>query len=120
MPIQSNSSEASKKLRELGKTKPEAFAKGLLKAGLWLQREAQQLTPVDTGALKSSAYTKVVEDGNPSTVNVEVGFTQSYGIYVHEDPNAHHPVGQYKFLEQPAREGIGTMTGIVTKEVQNG
>ena len=32
---------------------------GLLLAGLRLQREAQLLVPVDTGALKASAYTRV-------------------------------------------------------------
>lgn len=35
---------------------------------------------------------------------VLVGFSQKYAIYVHENMNAHHPVGQAKFLEQPARE----------------
>lgn len=31
----------------------------LLLGGLYLQREAQKLCPVDTGALKNSAYTRV-------------------------------------------------------------
>ena len=35
---------------------------GLLKAGLRLQREAQELTPVDTGALRASAFTAKQED----------------------------------------------------------
>jgi hypothetical protein len=34
-----------------------SLTKGLLIAGLRIQREAQKLTPVDTGALKASAYT---------------------------------------------------------------
>ena len=34
-----------------------SIVKGLLVAGLRIQREAQKLTPVDTGALKASAYT---------------------------------------------------------------
>lgn len=32
-----------------------------------------------------------------------VGYTTSYAIYVHEDLEAAHTVGQAKFLEQPAR-----------------
>ena len=36
--------------------------KALLDAGLRLQREAQQITPVDTGALKASAFTALTED----------------------------------------------------------
>ncbi len=34
-----------------------SITKGLLVAGLRVQRDAQKLVPVDTGALKSSAYT---------------------------------------------------------------
>ena len=35
----------------------KTFAQGLLLAGLRLQRESQKLVPVDTGNLKSSAFT---------------------------------------------------------------
>lgn len=35
---------------------------------------------------------------------VVVGFTQNYALYVHENLQARHPVGQAKFLEQPARQ----------------
>lgn len=41
-----------------------SMEKGLLAAGLRLQREAQQLTPVDTGNLKNSAYTALEENAN--------------------------------------------------------
>ena len=34
---------------------------------------------------------------------VVVGFTQRYAIHVHENPEAHHPIGEYKYLEKPAR-----------------
>lgn len=36
-------------------------------------------------------------------VTVQVGYTQNYAIYVHENLKAKHPVGQAKFLEAPAR-----------------
>lgn len=39
--------------------KKVSLAKALLLAGLFLQRESQLLVPVDTGALKGSAFTKV-------------------------------------------------------------
>ncbi len=35
----------------------QSLTMGLLVAGLRIQKEAQKLTPVDTGALKASAYT---------------------------------------------------------------
>jgi len=44
---------------------------------------------------------KATRDKNAS---VSVGFQTSYAIYVHENLEANHPVGQAKFLEQPARE----------------
>lgn len=50
--------------KELGDTAKKVVAnggtleQGLIIAGLKLQRESQKLVPVDTGALKNSAYTK--------------------------------------------------------------
>ena len=50
------------------------------------------------------------------TPSVVVGFTQNYAIYVHERTDLHHPVGQAKFLEQPARQlsNDGTLGAIVS------
>lgn len=45
-----------------------------------------------------------VDAHKDSEASVIVGYTQQYAIYVHENLEAHHPVGQAKFLEQPARE----------------
>jgi len=39
-----------------------------------------------------------------STAAVVVGYTAAYAVYVHEDLTANHPVGQAKFLEEPARQ----------------
>ncbi len=36
-----------------------SLEEALLKSGLFLQRESQKLVPVDTGALKNSAFTRV-------------------------------------------------------------
>lgn len=38
----------------------KSFVKGLLAGGLYLQRKSQKVVPVDTGALKASAFTRVV------------------------------------------------------------
>jgi hypothetical protein len=37
------------------------------------------------------------------TVSVAVGYTQNYAIFVHENMEATHHVGQAKFLEEPLR-----------------
>lgn len=36
--------------------------------------------------------------------SVIVGYTANYALYVHENLNANHVVGEAKFLERPARE----------------
>lgn len=88
----------------------------LLDCGNDLQQKAQDLTPVDTGALRSSAFTEADRQGkNPGVV---VGFEEEYAIYVHENLEAHHPVGQAKFLEQPLQENTDKYVGHVRDKVQ--
>lgn len=62
---------------------------------------------------------KAKADSQPEVV---VGYTQSYALYVHEDMEAHHPVGQAKYLEQPARElsNSGELGRIVTQAKAQG
>ena len=48
--------------KSLGIAKGHGLDKGLFVAGLHLQRESQQLVPVDTGNLKASAFTRLITD----------------------------------------------------------
>lgn len=52
--------------------------------------------------------------------SVIVGYTQSYAVYVHEDLEVYHKVGQAKFLEQPFRELAGELKRIVFLAVKRG
>lgn len=65
------------------------------------------ITPIEFGALRSSAFVDRPEI-TPAGASVTIGFggaAADYALFVHEDPNAHHePPTQYKFLEQPALE----------------
>jgi len=81
------------------------------------------LVPVDTAALKGSGYVKPPErDGNKVTVELGYGgpaaqinpktgqSTDGYALFVHENLEAHHPVGGAKYLELPfnqATHGMG-------------
>ena len=65
-----------------------AWIRGLKKAGLLLQRESMKLVPVDHGVLRGSAFTRVIGVG--SKTDVQVGYTASYAIYVHENLDAAH------------------------------
>lgn len=44
--------------------KTRSLRKGLLVAGLRLQRESQEIVPIDTSALKASAYTALEKDAD--------------------------------------------------------
>ena len=63
--------------------------------------ESNELVPVDTGELKGSgSVTDVKRRGD--VVEVVVQYEADHAAFVHEDPDASHPQGQAKFLEQPA------------------
>lgn len=82
------------------KKQREVSHAGLLAGGYLVLRGAQLLVPVDTGHLKNSGYVRDLGEGK----GVEIGFTASYAIYVHENMEAYHAVGQAKFLEQSLKD----------------
>ena len=104
------------------------FALGLKAAGLLLQGASQKLTPVDTGNLKASAFTRAKGVGLAMTVTV--GYTAEYALFVHElvdmklkgkerttkgrywDPQGK---AQAKFLEEPARTKLPEMLLVIRK-----
>ena len=52
------------------------------------------------------------------TMTVVVGYEMPYAMYVHEDLTKHHPIGQAKYLEQPARQLGQAMRDAVTKALK--
>lgn len=55
-----------------------------------------------------------------TNVDVVVGFTQNYAIWVHENLEAIHLTGQAKFLEQPLRQNREKYLGIIKQAVRQG
>lgn len=51
---------------------------------------------------------------------VVTGFTQNYALYVHEDMEAHHNVGQAKFLEQPSMTLVPEFRRIIEGAMDSG
>ena len=93
---------------------------GLLRAGLFLQRESQKLVPIDTANLKRSADTREEIDTAKGTHVVIVSYSANYALFVHEDMEARHkPSRQAKFLEQPLREHQDRMGEIVADAVKD-
>lgn len=109
--------ELTNKLNKSVSQISDTVQSALLDCGNDLQQKAQDLTPVRTGALKASAFTEADKQGkNPSVI---VGFEEEYAIYVHENLEAHHDVGQAKFLEQPLKENSDKYVGHVRDKVQD-
>ena len=55
-------------------------------------------------AVKRLIEEKLKDAVKDRDASVTVGYQTNYAIYVHEVLDSVHPVGQAKFLEQPARE----------------
>jgi hypothetical protein len=55
---------------------------------------------------------KAAAAAKDENADVVVGFTANYALWVHENLQAIHPVGQAKFLEQPFRENQAKYTAI--------
>lgn len=109
--------ELTNKLNKSVSQISDTVQSALLDCGNDLQQKAQDLTPVDTGALRSSAFTESDRQGkNPSVI---VGFEEEYSIFVHENLEAHHNIGQAKFLEQPLKENADKYVEYVRDKVQD-
>ena len=89
--------------------------KGLLEAGLLVQGVAQGRTPVDTGNLKGTAYTRKAQNGD---LSVEVGYTADYALVVHEDMEAHHENGQAKFLTSTLHDEESRVLNIISRNAE--
>jgi hypothetical protein len=116
----STSADISKMLRGLGQARERARAAGLRAmdiAGEKVLGDAQQLCPVDTGFLQSSATSEpAVERGNKITK--QVGFNADYAAAVHENLTAHHEVGQAKFLETAIKQNARKLREYVASEMR--
>ena len=69
--------------KEIRKIKGDVFI-GVRKAGLHIQGESMELTPVDFGVLRNSAFTDAERQGEKSVARV--GYTAKYAAAVHEFP----------------------------------
>ncbi len=103
----------------------KGMERGLIKAALHLKRKSQQIVPVDTGALKASAYVKKEGSGFSTDVTVGYGayvpgFIRSpnlYAMWVHERTDLHHAAGTMaKFLSIPMEEERDKMGDIIREE----
>jgi len=87
---------------------------GMWLAGLYIKGAALPLTPVDTGNLRQSAYVTAGE--GPGGPGVEIGYTASYAIYVHEiDKNYRAPGTGWQYLTKAVRMSKKAVLDIVRR-----
>ena len=102
--------------KEIRKIKKVTY-QGIFQACELVRGRAMEKTPVDTGNLKNSAYTKMdAGHGTSAKPTGEVGFTAKYSIYVHENLEARHPTGEAKFLEKALQESEKDIVKIIERE----
>lgn len=90
----------------------ELSVKGIRKAAGEIVNRSKELTPVDTGDLKNAQFSVPVDGG------ARIDVRQNYALYVHEDLEAHHNVGQAKFLETAIIEKADRIIELAEEEAK--
>lgn len=105
-----------RKLDSVAKRVAKQIEAALYQEAEAVRTDSMRNTPVDTGALRASHRVErpVVRDGGVEVEIVVGGPAADYAVYVHEDLDAFHRVGEAKFLEKAvnrARPGLSGRIG---------
>jgi len=101
-----------RRLRALADGVPEEFCRASEEEVNAVETpESARKTPVATGELKSTVSTIPAEKQGTSIITgVQAGGPDTqYAFWVHEDPEADHPVGQDHFISSTINEGAGSI-----------
>lgn len=110
-------SELNNTLKHVGWDIIGATKKGMVQEATEIIEESQVEVPVETGALKASAFVESDAGGNVTfgyggnnaQVNTLTGkSTDEYMVAVHERLDLSHPVGKAKFLEDPINKRVNS------------
>lgn len=90
--------------------------------------EMKRRTPVDTtpdaphpGNLRNSIHVEEpIQEGKRLYVIIATGLQAPYAIFVHENPDAIHPIGQWKFMESVINESRRYMLGRLARRMNLG
>lgn len=100
--------ELKKELVKWAKRYPPATAAALYRAGVRIERQAVQRTPVEYGVLRNSRY--VAPPADEQNPRVEVGYGTDYAVAVHERTELAHPRGgEAKYLQRAVDAEMGDM-----------
>jgi hypothetical protein len=113
--------EMKARLRQVARQFPDLVARALyLEAQIELT-ESKRRVPVDTGTLRASGQVIGPDRGAGRKLFVTIaygGAAESYAIYVHEDLEAFHRIGQAKYLESVLLESAPYMADRLARRVQ--
>lgn len=104
----SGSANIKQALQEFAQFYPKATLEAMREEAEIEMTEAKQRTPVKTGNLRASGI--VLGPDEDGTVTLQFGGPAApYAVYVHENLDAFHKVGQAKFLESVVLESAPNM-----------
>jgi hypothetical protein len=114
------SAEMRRDLQDAATRHPGLVLQALTVEGEIEMAEAKRRTPVDTGALRASGHVSSPRHSG-GTFEIDLAFggpAAPYAAIVHEDPDAHHPVGQWKYLESVVLESAPYLAERVWERVK--
>jgi len=89
---------------------------GMKDAALFIIENATPITPIEFGNLRKSFYKKpLLLKGEPA---LEIGNNAEYAVYVHENMESNHPVGEAKFLEKTIVRNTRTIMDIIASRLK--
>lgn len=77
-----------------------------------IERDGKAFCPVDTGNLRSSISTSVIGDGRFGSIEIEIGPTADYAVFVEEGTSVHAPQA---FMGPAADRNLGTLVSALEK-----
>ena len=93
--------------------------KALRQEGNIILNDSVKQTPVEFGDLRRSGTVEEVKE-TKTVYEIAIGFNTTYAAAVHENLNAHHPVGKAKYLEDPLMARAPNISKNVAKRVKAG
>lgn len=114
-----------KNLQDIAKQFPDRVAQAIYQEAQVEVTEMKRRCPVDItpnaphpGNLRNSIHAEKPErSGNRISVTIATGAQAPYAVYVHENPDAIHPVGEWKFMESVLNESRAHMGARIARRI---
>ena len=115
-------SQLERRLEQIARALPGRVGDALRAEAEIEMTEAKRRTPVDTGALRASGHVRgPVGTGERGEIKVVLSFggpAASYAVYVHENEDVFHKVGQSHFLSSVLYESAPYLAERVARRMR--